>query len=100
MCTGIVENRKVSGSGKGPDGWYPLDRASVSYEPLSRGVVDEGSTHQRTVADYCNVSLLCSDQGRPQTHPDNCTLYPTVGNDVVQSKGLVREEQDPCNNIR
>jgi hypothetical protein len=32
MCTGIVENRKVSGSGKGPDGWYPLDRASVSYD--------------------------------------------------------------------
>jgi uncharacterized protein DUF6295 len=32
MCTGIVENRKVSGSGKGPDGWYPFDRASVSYD--------------------------------------------------------------------
>ena len=32
MCTGIVENRKVSGSGKGPDGWYPLDRANVSYD--------------------------------------------------------------------
>ena len=32
MCTGIVENTKVSGSGKGPDGWHPLDQASVSYD--------------------------------------------------------------------
>ena len=32
MCTGIVENTRVSGSGKGPNGWFPVDRASVSYD--------------------------------------------------------------------
>jgi hypothetical protein len=32
MCTGIVENRRISGSGKGPHGWFPLDKASVSYD--------------------------------------------------------------------
>jgi len=32
MCTGIVENTRVSGSGKGPNGWFPLDQASVSYD--------------------------------------------------------------------
>jgi hypothetical protein len=32
MCTGIVENTKVSGSGKGPNGWFRLDQASVSYD--------------------------------------------------------------------
>jgi Family of unknown function (DUF6295) len=32
MCTGIVENTRVSGSGKGPHGWFPLDQASVSYD--------------------------------------------------------------------
>ena len=32
MCTGIVENTRVSGSGKGPRGWFPLDQASVSYD--------------------------------------------------------------------
>ncbi len=32
MCTGIVENAKVAGSGKGPHGWFPLDQASVSYD--------------------------------------------------------------------
>src|SRR4029077_10178805 len=32
MCTGIVENTKVSGSGRGPEGWFPLEQASVSYD--------------------------------------------------------------------
>ena len=32
MCTGIVENTRVSGSGKGPNGWFPVDQASVSYD--------------------------------------------------------------------
>jgi Family of unknown function (DUF6295) len=32
VCTGIVENTRVSGSGKGPNGWFPLDQASVSYD--------------------------------------------------------------------
>lgn len=32
MCTGIVENTKVEGSGKGPQGWFSVDHASVSYD--------------------------------------------------------------------
>ena len=32
MCTGIVENTRVSGAGKGPNGWVPLNQASVSYD--------------------------------------------------------------------
>ncbi len=32
MCTGIVENARVSGSGRGPNGWFRLDQASVSYD--------------------------------------------------------------------
>src|SRR6266700_4396772 len=32
MCTGIVENTKISGHGKGPQGWFPLEQASVSYD--------------------------------------------------------------------
>jgi uncharacterized protein DUF6295 len=32
MCTGIVENRRISGSGKGSNGWFPIDQASVSYD--------------------------------------------------------------------
>jgi hypothetical protein len=32
MCTGIIENTKVSGSGKGSQGWFELDQVSVSYD--------------------------------------------------------------------
>lgn len=32
MCTDIVESAKVSGSGKGPQGWFKLDQVSVSYD--------------------------------------------------------------------
>ncbi len=32
MCTGIVETATVSGSGKGPNGWFRLERVNVSYD--------------------------------------------------------------------
>jgi len=32
MCTGIVESAKVSGSGKGPNGWFSLEKVHVSYD--------------------------------------------------------------------
>ncbi|MDA4117330.1 MAG: DUF6295 family protein [Thaumarchaeota archaeon] len=43
MCTGIVQRPKISGAGKGPQGWFPLDSASVTYDcsyhtSMSQGV--------------------------------------------------------------
>ena len=32
MCTGIVETARVSGSGKGPHGWFRLEQVNVSYD--------------------------------------------------------------------
>ena len=32
MCTGIVETAEVSGSGKGPKGWFKLEQVTVSYD--------------------------------------------------------------------
>ena len=32
MCTGIVETAEVSGSGKGPQGWFRLEQVNVSYD--------------------------------------------------------------------
>ncbi len=32
MCTGIVETAAVSGSGKGPQGWFKLEQMNVSYD--------------------------------------------------------------------
>ena|SRR5713101_5731676 len=32
MCTGIAETVQVSGSGKGPRGWFRLEQVSVSFD--------------------------------------------------------------------
>lgn len=32
MCTMIVEKVKIDGSGKGLNGWFPLQQANVSYD--------------------------------------------------------------------
>jgi hypothetical protein len=32
MCTWIVEKAEISGSGKGPDGWFSLRHANVYYD--------------------------------------------------------------------
>ena len=32
MCTMIVENAQVTGSGKGSDGWFKLRKVNVSFD--------------------------------------------------------------------
>ena len=32
MCTMIVQNVEIDGSGKGPAGWFALNKAHVSYD--------------------------------------------------------------------
>ena len=32
MCTMIIEKVKIEGSGKGKEGWFKLDSASISYD--------------------------------------------------------------------
>ena len=32
MCTNIAMSTDVAGSGKGPQGWYPVVKAVVSYD--------------------------------------------------------------------
>ena len=43
MCTMIVEKAEIAGSGKGPQGWFALRQANVSYDhpfhsPLEQAV--------------------------------------------------------------
>ena len=56
MCTGIVENRRISGSGKGLRGWFPLDKASVSYDHP-----DHAQAEQAIIID------LLSDRAGPES---------------------------------
>jgi Family of unknown function (DUF6295) len=32
MCSYVTERAKVSGSGKGPEGWFPLTHATVYFD--------------------------------------------------------------------
>ena len=32
MCTMIAQQVKLSGSGKGPEGWFDVNQAAVSYD--------------------------------------------------------------------
>jgi hypothetical protein len=32
MCTMIASSTPVRGMGKGPDGWFPVNRATVGYD--------------------------------------------------------------------
>ena len=40
MCTGIVETVEVSGSGKGPHGWFKLEQVNFSYDHPTDGQLD------------------------------------------------------------
>ena len=40
MCTGIVETAEVSGSGKGPRGWFKLEQVNVSYDHPSDALLE------------------------------------------------------------
>ena len=41
MCTGIVETAEVSGSGKGPNGWFKLERVNVLYDHPTDAQLDD-----------------------------------------------------------
>ena len=52
MCTGIVEKAVVSGSGKGPEGWFKLEQVNVSYDHP----VDASLEHAVNI-DFVNPSI-------------------------------------------
>jgi hypothetical protein len=52
MCTGIVENTKVCGSGRGREGWISIDRASVSYDHP-----DHAQIEQDVIIDFLSQSM-------------------------------------------
>ena len=49
MCTGIVESAEVSGSGKGPKGWFKLEQVNVSFDHPSDAQLD-----QALIIDFVN----------------------------------------------
>ena len=41
MCSGILEVTEVSGSGKGPQGWFPVTQANVSFDHPNYATIPE-----------------------------------------------------------
>ena len=41
MCTSIVEIVTAEGAGKGPDGWFPVTRAVVTYDHPHFALLDD-----------------------------------------------------------
>jgi hypothetical protein len=52
MCTWIVEKAEISGSGKGPEGWFPLGQANVCYDHPFHAQMDHA-----LIVDFVNEEL-------------------------------------------
>jgi len=52
MCTSIVEIVGADGAGKGPDGWFALTHAVVSYDHPHHALLEEAIT-----IDFVNSTL-------------------------------------------
>ena len=53
MCTMIVQNAPVSGSGKGSQGWFPLKEVHVSYDHPFHAPLDHA----------LNIDFVNEDEG-------------------------------------
>jgi hypothetical protein len=53
MCTNITQSAAMVGSGKGPQGWYPLVKATVSYDHPFHAPLDHA----------INIDFLDSSEG-------------------------------------
>jgi len=84
MSTGIVENTRVSGSGKGPNGWFRLDQASVSYDHP-----DHAQAERAVIID------ILSETAGPESRIA-IELTPKSARDLVRAilASLSREEGD------
>jgi hypothetical protein len=84
MCTNITTTIDVTGSGKGPQGWYPLAKAVVSYDHPFHAPLDHA----------INVDFLDSSgglNGRASvelTIDDARQLAETILRAVEQAAGL------------
>ena len=52
MCTMISMQTAVSGSGKGPAGWFPISQANVGYDHATHSQLDHA-----LLLDFVNPSM-------------------------------------------
>ena len=52
MCTMIASTTPMQGMGKGPDGWFPVNRVTVGYDHASHSAVEHA-----LLIDFTNYDL-------------------------------------------
>jgi len=66
MCTNIVENAQITGSGKGSKGWFALKQASVSFDHPFNAQLD----HALNI-DFVNSELGLDSRVAVELSPDS-----------------------------
>jgi len=66
MCTNIVENAQITGSGKGSKGWFELKQASVSFDHPFNAQLD----HALNI-DFVNSELGLESRVAVELSPDS-----------------------------
>ena len=90
MCTGIVENTKISGSGKGPHGWFPLDQASVSYDHP-----DHAPSERAVIIDLLNEAVGPESRIAVELTPQSArTLAHAILTSLSRGEGELADAQD------
>ena len=66
MCTNIVENAQITGSGKGPKGWFELKQANVSFDHPFNAQLD----HALNI-DFVNSEMGLDNRVAVELSPDS-----------------------------
>ena len=91
MCTMIVENAQVTGSGRGPNGWFKLRQVNVSFDHPFNAQLD----HALNI-DFVNEELGLEARVAVELSPDSARrMVEAIGVALARGEeevGLVEEE--------
>ena len=88
MCTMVRENSEVTGSGNGPNGWFKLTEANVSFEHPSN-LQSEYALN----LDFVNDSLGPDARVAVELSPDSARrLMESIGSALKRGKEVLGSE--------
>ena len=86
MCTMIVENAQVTGSGRGPNGWFKLRQVNVSFDHPFNAQLD----HALNI-DFVNEELGLDARVAVELSPDSARrMMEAIGAALARGEEEVR----------
>ena len=79
MCTMIVEQALVAGSGKGREGWFPLQKATVSFDHPFHAPLDHAIT-----IDFVNEAQGMDARVAVELTPESARALVQAINDALE----------------